>query len=302
MISRRDDSRIRARWAVTVDNVGPVRGSPLATIESARSHTRVTFPPHCTAYAFLLPHRFLSLAEAAMRLDSIDQRVTCGAYPSGAEGRHGDLLTHQPAIGPAPTFLPAVTALLRCAMSAEKEKRVSLALDGDRSAGVHRNRQRTRNGIDKPASSPCHKRWHVITLDMRPGSPQQKSPFWAFAFWVTCGRRSFLDFQKPSRYRLHGRRFIIAASAGGPYRRGCPGRWLLKADGSRRQGWISRVSTITPTEMAASPSRSRTPPSLFLEATAPRAIFFDFTVRPIVPTDKSPAIFEKVIAWRDSVR
>jgi uncharacterized protein DUF3303 len=39
-----------------------------------------------------------------------------------------------------------------------------------------------------------------------------------------------------------------------------------------------------------------------LEATAPWATFFDFTVRPIVPTDKSPAIFEKVIAWRDSVR
>jgi hypothetical protein len=39
-----------------------------------------------------------------------------------------------------------------------------------------------------------------------------------------------------------------------------------------------------------------------LEATAPRATFFNFTFRPIVPTDKSPAIIEKAIAWRDSIR
>ena len=39
-----------------------------------------------------------------------------------------------------------------------------------------------------------------------------------------------------------------------------------------------------------------------LEATAPWAAFFNFTVRPIVPTDKSPAIFDKAIAWRDSIR
>jgi Domain of unknown function (DUF3303) len=39
-----------------------------------------------------------------------------------------------------------------------------------------------------------------------------------------------------------------------------------------------------------------------LEATAPWATFLKFTIRPIVPTDKSPAIFEKAIAWRDSVR
>lgn len=41
---------------------------------------------------------------------------------------------------------------------------------------------------------------------------------------------------------------------------------------------------------------------LILEATAPWAMYLDFTVRPIVPTDKSPAIFEKAIAWRDSIR
>ena len=41
---------------------------------------------------------------------------------------------------------------------------------------------------------------------------------------------------------------------------------------------------------------------VILEATAPWSAFFDFTVRPIVPTDKTPAIFEKAIAWRDSIR
>jgi hypothetical protein len=41
---------------------------------------------------------------------------------------------------------------------------------------------------------------------------------------------------------------------------------------------------------------------VILEATAPWALFFDFTVRPIVPTEKSPAILEKAISWRDSVR
>ena len=41
---------------------------------------------------------------------------------------------------------------------------------------------------------------------------------------------------------------------------------------------------------------------LILEATAPWATYFNFTVRPIVPSDKSPAIFEKAIAWRDSIR
>jgi hypothetical protein len=41
---------------------------------------------------------------------------------------------------------------------------------------------------------------------------------------------------------------------------------------------------------------------VLLEATAPWAAFFGFTIRPIVPTDKSPAIFDKAIAWRDSIR
>ena len=41
---------------------------------------------------------------------------------------------------------------------------------------------------------------------------------------------------------------------------------------------------------------------VILEATAPWATFFDLTMRPIVPSDKSPAIFEKGMAWRDSVR
>ena len=41
---------------------------------------------------------------------------------------------------------------------------------------------------------------------------------------------------------------------------------------------------------------------VILEATAPWATFLNFTVRPIVPTDKSPAILEKAMAWRDSVR
>ena len=39
-----------------------------------------------------------------------------------------------------------------------------------------------------------------------------------------------------------------------------------------------------------------------LEATAPWVAFFHFTVRPIVPTDRSPAIFDKALAWRDSIR
>ena len=39
-----------------------------------------------------------------------------------------------------------------------------------------------------------------------------------------------------------------------------------------------------------------------LETTAPWAAFFNFTVRPIVPTEKTPAIFDKAIAWRDSIR
>jgi uncharacterized protein DUF3303 len=39
-----------------------------------------------------------------------------------------------------------------------------------------------------------------------------------------------------------------------------------------------------------------------LETTAPWGAFLRFTVRPIVPSDKSSAIYAKAIAWRDSIR
>jgi hypothetical protein len=41
---------------------------------------------------------------------------------------------------------------------------------------------------------------------------------------------------------------------------------------------------------------------VILEACTPWATFLCFNVRPIVPTDKSPAIMEKALAWRESVR
>jgi Protein of unknown function (DUF3303) len=41
---------------------------------------------------------------------------------------------------------------------------------------------------------------------------------------------------------------------------------------------------------------------VMLEALAPWGVFFEFTVKPIVPTEKSTPIFEKANAWRDSVR
>jgi hypothetical protein len=41
---------------------------------------------------------------------------------------------------------------------------------------------------------------------------------------------------------------------------------------------------------------------VMLEVFAPWTTFFEFSVRPIVPIEKSPAIFEKANAWRDSVR
>ena len=41
---------------------------------------------------------------------------------------------------------------------------------------------------------------------------------------------------------------------------------------------------------------------IMLEALGPWATFFEFTVRPVVPTEKSTPIFEKTMAWRDSVR
>ena len=41
---------------------------------------------------------------------------------------------------------------------------------------------------------------------------------------------------------------------------------------------------------------------LMMEAVAPWATFFDFSVKPIVSVEKSTPIFEKGTAWRDSVR
>jgi hypothetical protein len=41
---------------------------------------------------------------------------------------------------------------------------------------------------------------------------------------------------------------------------------------------------------------------VMFEVFATWATFFDFTVRAIVPTEKSTPITEKAIAWRDSVR
>jgi hypothetical protein len=43
-------------------------------------------------------------------------------------------------------------------------------------------------------------------------------------------------------------------------------------------------------------------PEALLETIAPWAAFFQFTVRPLVPSEKAAAIYEKAIAWRDSIR
>jgi hypothetical protein len=40
---------------------------------------------------------------------------------------------------------------------------------------------------------------------------------------------------------------------------------------------------------------------LVLESTAPWTAYFEFTVRPIVPTEKSVPIFQKALGWRDSI-
>jgi hypothetical protein len=45
-----------------------------------------------------------------------------------------------------------------------------------------------------------------------------------------------------------------------------------------------------------------TSPEAVLEVCATWSTFLEFTVRPIVPSDKATPIFEKAIAWRDSVR
>jgi len=41
---------------------------------------------------------------------------------------------------------------------------------------------------------------------------------------------------------------------------------------------------------------------VLLEATAPWATYLEFSIRPIVPTDKSPAVLKKALAWRESIR
>jgi hypothetical protein len=43
-------------------------------------------------------------------------------------------------------------------------------------------------------------------------------------------------------------------------------------------------------------------PEVLMEAVAPWATFFDFSAKPIVPVEKSTPIFERGIAWRDSIR
>ncbi|MGQ0735833.1 MAG: DUF3303 domain-containing protein [Acidobacteriota bacterium] len=43
-------------------------------------------------------------------------------------------------------------------------------------------------------------------------------------------------------------------------------------------------------------------PEVMLEAHAPWATFFEFRIRPIVETEKAVAIFQKVNAWRDSIK
>lgn len=43
-------------------------------------------------------------------------------------------------------------------------------------------------------------------------------------------------------------------------------------------------------------------PEDILEVSAVWSTFFEFTVRPIVPSDKATPIFDKAIAWRESVR
>ena len=39
-----------------------------------------------------------------------------------------------------------------------------------------------------------------------------------------------------------------------------------------------------------------------LETIAPWATFFEFTTRPLVASEKAASIYEKGIAWRDSIR
>ena len=41
---------------------------------------------------------------------------------------------------------------------------------------------------------------------------------------------------------------------------------------------------------------------VILEATAPWAAYLAFQMRPIVPSDKAAAIFQKTQAWRDGIK
>lgn len=45
-----------------------------------------------------------------------------------------------------------------------------------------------------------------------------------------------------------------------------------------------------------------TSPEAVLEVCAVWSVFFEFTARPIVASDNATPIFERAIAWRDSVR
>lgn len=45
-----------------------------------------------------------------------------------------------------------------------------------------------------------------------------------------------------------------------------------------------------------------TAPEAMLEVCAVWSTFFEFTARPIVASDKATPLFERAIAWRDSVR
>ncbi|MGH9385376.1 MAG: DUF3303 domain-containing protein [Vicinamibacterales bacterium] len=41
---------------------------------------------------------------------------------------------------------------------------------------------------------------------------------------------------------------------------------------------------------------------VILEAIAPWATFFQFQIRPIVPSEKAVGVYQKTLAWRDSIR
>lgn len=43
-------------------------------------------------------------------------------------------------------------------------------------------------------------------------------------------------------------------------------------------------------------------PEQLLEVVAPWRVFYELTVRPLVPVERAVSIYEKVFAWRDAVR